>query len=263
MSAPKEIRDQGFTILRGVLDADRLRALRARIDELFEEEGEAAGSEFRTEAEARRLANLLDKGAVFHPVVRHPELLACVEAAFDEPYKLSSLNARLALPGGKTGQPLHVDMGLLADERGPKTVNSVWMLDDFTPHNGSIRVVPGSHRWNQKPQDALDDPLAPHPDEVVVTGRAGDVLVFQAHLWHAGLANRSPRPRLALNVFFCRHDQPQQTWQKKWLSPAVQQQLAPEMRRLLALDDPLNDELCASPVETSGFMPARKGAAEP
>jgi len=254
VAAADEIRDQGYTLLGGVVDPDWLGRLRARIEELFAEEGAAAGSEFRTEPEAHRLANLINKGEVFHGVIRHPALLACADAAFSEPYKLSSLNARLALPAAQIGQPLHVDMGLLADERGPKTVNSVWMLDDFTPDNGSIRVVPGSHRWNRRPQDVLEDPLAPHPDEIVVTGRAGDVLVFQAHLWHAGLANRSERPRLALNAFFCRHDQPQQTWQKKWLSPDVQAALDSELRKLLALDDPRNDELCAAPVETSGFM---------
>ena len=253
-TAATELREQGYTILRGLIDDDWRRALHDRLDELFTLEGEAAGGEFRAEPGARRLANLLDKGDVFHRVVRHPALLALADAVFSEPYKLSSLNARLALPLTETGQPLHVDMGLLADERGPKTVNSVWMLDDFTPDNGSIRVVPGSHRTNRNPRDVLADPLAPHPDETVVTGRAGDVLVFQAHLWHAGLANRSARPRLALNGFYCRYDQPQQLWQKRWLSPAVQQRLDPAMRRLLALDDPLNDKLSADPVETSGFL---------
>ena len=40
-----------------------LGALRRRIDELFAEEGARAGSEFKQEPEARRLANLVDKGA--------------------------------------------------------------------------------------------------------------------------------------------------------------------------------------------------------
>ncbi len=254
--ARTDLREQGYTLLRNAIDSDWRERLRARLERLFDQEGADAGSEFRTEPEARRLANLVNKGKVFHNVIRHPGVLACAEAAFAAPFKLSSLNARSANPNSTTGQPLHVDMGFLADDRGPKGVNSVWMLDDFTPRNGALRVVPRSHLRNARPQEALPDPLARRPDEIVVTGSAGDILVFQSHLWHAGLANRTDRPRLSLNCFYCRCDQPQQIWQKKWLSPGVQAGLDSGLRKLLALDDPRNDELCAQPVETSGFMKA-------
>ena len=100
----------------------------------------------------------------------------------------------------------------------------------------------------------MENPLAPHPDEIVVTGNAGDILILQANLWHGGLANRTDRPRLSLNCFYCRRDQPQQLQQKKWLDPEVRAGLDSGLRELLALDDPLNDELCVQPVETSGFM---------
>ncbi len=252
--AQAELRERGYVLLRNAVAADWRERLRARLEQLFEQEGADAGSEFRTEPEARRLANLVNKGEVFHEVIRHPDVLACVEAAFAAPFKLSSLNARSANPNSATGQPLHVDMGFLADAQGPKGVNAVWMLDDFTPRNGALRVVPESHRRNARPQEVLPDPLAPRPDEIVVTGNAGDILILQAHLWHAGLANRTDRPRLSLNGFYCRCDQPQQLWQKKWLSAEVQAGLDSGLRKLLALDDPRNDELCAQPVETSGFL---------
>jgi ectoine hydroxylase-related dioxygenase (phytanoyl-CoA dioxygenase family) len=85
--------------------------------------------------------------------------------------KLSSLNARSADPNTDIGQPLHVDMGAIADERGYWVCNTVWMLDDFTLDNGPTRMVPGSHTWKQRPQDVLADPFAPHPDEVLLTGK--------------------------------------------------------------------------------------------
>ena len=65
-----------------------------------------------------------------------------------------------------TSQPLHADMGAIRDEQGYWVCNSVWMLDDFTPDNGPLRVVPGSHRWGRLPQDVMADPSGPHPDEV-------------------------------------------------------------------------------------------------
>jgi ectoine hydroxylase-related dioxygenase (phytanoyl-CoA dioxygenase family) len=145
-------------------------------------------------------------------------------------------------------------MSALPDERGYWVCNSVWMLDDLTAANGALRVVPGSHRSGRLPREALADPGAPHPDEIRVTGRAGTVVVMNAHLWHGGTANRTANPRTAVHGFFCRRDRPQQQYQKNLLRPEVQQALSPQLRHLLALDDPLNDQLSTEIVVRSGFL---------
>lgn len=249
-----QLDDQGFLLLEGLLPADARQALRTRIAELFAEEGEAAGSDFKQEAGAKRLANLVNKGDVFHQVVDHPTVLPIVSYLLGDDLKLSSLNARSAMANSGQPQPLHADMAAVADDKGYWVANVVWMLDDFTETNGTLRVVPGSHKWGQLPQDVLEDPVATHPDERLVIGRAGDVIVMNAHLWHAGLENRSSSDRLALHSFYCRRDKPQQQYQKQMLSADIQDRLSPQLRQILALDDPLNDELSSQDVVRSGFM---------
>ena len=91
-------------------------------------------------------------------------------------------------------------------------------------------------------------------EEQLVTGPAGTVAIMNAHMWHGGTANRTSQPRRALHVYYTRWDKPQQQWQKKWLSPEAQRRLPAEARRILALDDPLNDALCACGSGMSGFM---------
>jgi ectoine hydroxylase-related dioxygenase (phytanoyl-CoA dioxygenase family) len=250
----QQLDEHGFVLLPDFMGRELLTSLRRRIHELFEEEGERAGAEFRTEANAHRLANLVDKGEVFQRAIVMPELLACVRHVLGHDIKLSSLNARSADPYTDVGQPLHVDMGAIPDDQGYWVCNSVWLLDDFTTENGPTRMVPGSHRWRQRPQDVLDDPTAPHPDEVLLTGKAGSVAVMNAHLWHAGTANRSAAPRLAMHAFYCRRDKPQQQYQKQLLRPEVQSRLTPDQRWILALDDPDNDRLSAHVEVRSGFM---------
>jgi ectoine hydroxylase-related dioxygenase (phytanoyl-CoA dioxygenase family) len=249
----RQLDEAGFVVLEGLMVADLLHALRQRILELFDEEGERAGAEFRTEEHARRLANLVDKGEVFRRAIVQPDVLAGVSHVLGAP-KLSSLNARSADPHSDAGQPLHVDMAAVPDARGYWVCNTIWMLDDFTAENGATRVVPGSHRWGRRPQEVLADPAAPHPDEILVTGRAGGVVIMNAHAWHGGTANRTARPRLAMHAFYCRRDTPQQQYQKRLLRPEVQASLTPELRDLLALDDPLNDELSANVTVRSGFL---------
>jgi ectoine hydroxylase-related dioxygenase (phytanoyl-CoA dioxygenase family) len=167
--------------------------------------------------------------------------------------KLSSLTARSADPGGGS-QPLHADMVALPDARGSWVCNTVRMLDANTPDNGALRLVPGSHRRGQLPRQALADPLADHREQVLVTGRAGTVVVLNAHAWHAGTANRTGRPRAALHAFYCRRERPRQQYQKRLLRPEVQRSLSPELRELLALDNPVNDQVSATAAVRSGFL---------
>jgi len=250
----RQLDEDGFVLLAGVMDGDLLARLRARIGELFVQEGDRAGHEFRTEEHARRLANLVDKGDVFQQAVAWPALLEYVRYVLGPDIKLSSLNARSADPHSDEGQPLHVDMSAIPDERGYWVCNTVWMLDDFTPENGATRMVPGSHKWGTRPQDALDDPMAPHPREVLLTGRAGSIAVMNAHLWHGGTANGTSAPRLAMHAFYCRRDKPQQQYQKGLLRPEVQARLTADQRDILALDDPRNDEMSTTVGVRSGFL---------
>ena len=250
----RELAETGFTVLENYMGEPLLAKMRARVDELLAIEGAGAGSEFKTEENARRLANLVDKGEVFREAIARPEMLALVESVLGDGFKLSSLNMRSANPHSASVQPFHIDMGLLPDSKGYAVCNCVWMLDDFTIENGALRVIPGSHNWNKKPQDELADPYAPHPKELLVTGRAGTVVVMNAHAWHGGTANRTDKERRALHSFFCRHDIPQQQYQKKLLRPETQSALTGKLRKILAIDDPVNDELSAVGSGQSGFM---------
>jgi ectoine hydroxylase-related dioxygenase (phytanoyl-CoA dioxygenase family) len=252
-SERRRLDEDGYLVLDRVIDAETVAALRHRIDELFLAEGERAGWEFKQEPDCRRLANLIDKGDIFRRAAHWPTLLPYVEHVLGPEFKLSSLNARSVNPHSTSVQPLHADMGQVMDERGCSVCNTAWMIDDYTEQNGALRVVPGSHLTRRLPQDVLADPRAPHPDEVLLTGKAGSVVVMH-HVWHGGLANHTASPRLALLSFYVRRDKPQQTYQKQFVSAEVQAGLSPELRRLLALDDPTNDLLAADPSPRSGFL---------
>ena len=250
----RQLDDDGWVTLHGFMGDSLLRELRDRVDHLFAAEGDAAGSEFKQEPGARRLANLVNKGDVFVRIIQEETVLECMDHILGPRYKLSSLNARSPDANNNRAQPLHADAGAIADELGYWVANSVWMLDDFTLENGPLRIVPGSHRWKRLPQQELADPTAPHPDEQLVTGEAGTVVVMNAHLWHGATANRTATLRRAVHGFYTRWDKPQQQYQKALLSEEVQRTLAPKARRILALDDEANDRLSSVAAGMSGFM---------
>ncbi len=250
----QQLDDEGYLILRDFVASERLATLQGTCEEIYAAQGESAGAEYRQEPQTRRLANLVNCGEIFQQVISEPKILAAVRYAMGHEIKLSSLNFRSANPYSDWVQPLHCDVGALPDDKGFWICNVIWLLDDFIEDNGPTRFVPATHRSGQLPEKVLADPSAPHPDEKLVIAKAGSVVVMNTHMWHGGTANRTDKPRRALHSFYCRWDKPQQQYQKGLLSAEVQASLAPDLRKLLALDDPLNDEISPSFARASGFL---------
>lgn len=248
----QQLDDDGYIVLENFIDRDWLTELQGQTEAQFQLEGGNAGLEFKQESGCRRLANLVNKGDAFRRIVTDARLLNWVEYVLGPRFKLSSLNARSADPQNQTTQPLHADMGAIADEQGYWVCNSVWMLTDFTPKNGPLRVVPGSHRWKKIPGDNATG--NPQPKEKVITGPAGSVVIMNAHAWHGGLANLTDNPRTAIHAFFARNDKPQQQYQKQLLGPKLIADLSVIERKVLAIDDALNDQVSGGSIQRSGFL---------
>lgn len=250
-SEKRQLDELGYLVLPGFVPPALLSELRDRVETLWAEEGSKAGAEFRNEPGTRRLANLVDKGAIFGELVSMPGILECVECVIGPAYKLSSLNARSTNAKNGESQPWHADSGAIADERGYWVCNSIWMLDDFTAENGATRMVPRSHTWRRLPDPGITESL---PGEELVTGKAGTVVIMNTHIWHGGTANRTDRCRRALHAFYTRNDKPQQQYQKALLRAETVSALTTLQRRLLAIDDAENDRLCSTTTRMSGFL---------
>jgi ectoine hydroxylase-related dioxygenase (phytanoyl-CoA dioxygenase family) len=218
--------EDGYVVLDRLLASHQVDAVRARYDELVAAEGDQAGIEVHQEAGTDRLANLVNKGAVFDALWTRPQQLAAIAHVLaGGEMKLSSLNGRAALPGAGA-QGLHTDWPQAVRPGDYQACNSMWMLDDFTAENGATRVVPGSHRWGKLPREVMSDPFEDHPEQRLVTGAAGSLVVFNAHLWHSGRRNATNRPRHAIHAFFVRRDRTPQTVQRDYLLAETAERLS-------------------------------------
>ena len=235
----EQLDQQGYLLLPGVLSPEQVAAVAARAEAVWAEEGTQAGAENYMEPGVRRLANLANKGEVFRRLLVHPAVLEAVHAVLGPKVRINMLNARDALPHGTVVQPLHTDAdhGAKADAHGYLVCTAIWMLDAFTRENGATRLVPGTHRHSALPKEVLTDVLAPHPEQIYVTGQPGDVFIFNGHCWHAGGANHTDQARRAILAHYARADQPQRLNQKQSISAEVQAALSPLERELLGLDD--------------------------
>ena len=230
----KQLDTTGYLVLPGLIDPVWLESLREIFDGLVAKEGASAGHEVHQEEGTRRLSDLVNKDAVFDGIYIHPVVLAAVYRVLQRPFKLSSLNAREALAGHGL-QGLHADWGARQDASF-HVCNSLWLLDDYTPDNGCTRVVPGSHLLPGGPKDHLENPQADHPDQVLLTAKAGTVVVFNSHLWHGGTHNRSGARRRVCHCYFTAREHPQQLNQADHLRVRTWQRISPAARVVLDVE---------------------------
>ena len=220
----------GYLPLPGILDGEQIAGLIAAAEAVYADErtGRQGGP-----AESSYMQN---KAAGFDICFTHPRVLAAVFHVLDGPVKSFGVHGRPHPPGGER-QKFHVDYNGPPPRPGRYAVcNSIWMLSDFTESNGATRVVPGTHLGGRAP-DVLEDPAAPHPEERLVPGEAGTVVVINSHMWHGTTRNDSDQARHSLTSFFCRRDDPHMVFSSA-LSREAAARLSPEARRLFADPEP-------------------------
>lgn len=230
----------GYLNLGKLLSQQEVEAVNQLISELLSKEGANAGSELADskyirhpkEEGADRLADLVNKGKIFDIFYTHPKVLAAIEAVLGQNYKLSSLNYRAAKPG-KGLQKLHVDYKNAVADSGYKVCNSIWLLDDFTNDNGATRIVPGTHKQNKLPDELMDNPFDPHPEQLIINAPAGSVIIFNSHVWHGGTTNTTDKDRRSIHSYFCTGDQPQQVDQSKYITDETRSRLSHRALKIL------------------------------
>ncbi|HLF89096.1 MAG TPA: phytanoyl-CoA dioxygenase family protein [Anaerolineales bacterium] len=235
----RNLEDQGYILFQSLLPPNQVTTLVSSLEELWAVEGEQAGAENYIEPGVRRLANLANKGDEFRGLYAHPQVLEVVETVMGPEIRVSMVNARDVPPHIGVRMPFHMDSdgGRHRDEKGYSAATAIWMLDEFTVENGATAFVPGSHLLGKSPRQALTHLNAPHPDEIIITGQPGDVLVFNGHCWHAGRPNLTSGHRRALLVHYLRADVPRPANRRQNLDPENVAVLSPRERQLLGLDD--------------------------
>ncbi|KAI9014025.1 hypothetical protein DFJ74DRAFT_771056 [Hyaloraphidium curvatum] len=143
----------------------------------------------------RRVDHLVNKLSVVEPLVMHPKVLAILDHVLNPNYLLSASQAIEILPG-EHKQPWHNDDNYTRAPRPRKFffVNCFWAMDDFTRENGGTHIIPGSHLWGE---DRYPEPNDPEQG-IRFAAPAGSVCLFVSTAWHAGGANTTTRPRMAV-----------------------------------------------------------------
>ena len=181
------IRD-GYVILETGLSREFHQELFRKTDEVFEKEGNPGNN---------LVPRLPDVGRVLGDPALAGALASILgDDYFLEPHRHCHYNAP-----GSTGQELHKDSFTRRRHR-TRRVLAFYYPQDTTEDMGPTAVVPGSHYYNTS-EGALDA-----GGEVLVTVKAGAVVIANYDIWHRGTANRSDRPRYMMKFLVARMSEP-------------------------------------------------------
>jgi ectoine hydroxylase-related dioxygenase (phytanoyl-CoA dioxygenase family) len=197
-----EIREQGFTVIEGLLDVGRLAEFRRALAPFMDtHHGRNDFEGFKTE----RVYTLVARAQVFEEIAADPRILAVV-GRFLQPNFLLSASHAISLNPGETAQNIHSDDGFYRQPRPrpPIGISVIGAIDDFTRANGATEIIPGSHKWGEpgaagRPNDMAEITGMLVPMEIP----AGAALVFAGTLLHRGGANMTDKPRLAFTNQYC------------------------------------------------------------
>ena len=105
------------------------------------------------------------------------------------------------------------------------------LLDDFTKENGGTYVLPGSQYLEEKPSDEYF-----YKNAVQIEGKSGDLVLFDAMLWHAGGTNKTNVQRRALTIVYSRSFMKQQIDLTKATKKAIIDNADTNLLRLLGFN---------------------------
>jgi ectoine hydroxylase-related dioxygenase (phytanoyl-CoA dioxygenase family) len=199
-----ELRTRGYSLVEGVLGVSETDALRAAIDRLMAEDDQRFGASRLLAAGQRgALRNLAGRGREFEHALGLPVIHQLATRLLGHGYRLHSYDALVLMPDeGRFPWDFHTDLDPLRGVAFPASLtpglNCLLAVDAVTAANGATWVVPASHRATvSSPDVGLLAELAEQPELAV-----GDVLLFDARIWHCAGHNTSGNRRRLIKIEF-------------------------------------------------------------
>lgn len=206
----------GFLVVENVLSQSEVEALRRVTDELVEKSREFTDhtpvydlepSHSAREPRVRRIKAPHAQHAVYDSVMRHPNILAVLQALVHPAMRFDTSKLNLKSAGFGAAVEWHQDWAFYPHTNDDLAAVGV-MMDDMKMENGPLLCIPGSHRgpiYDHHDDDGYFcgamDPTRGEIDyskAVPCTGKAGSISIHHVRTVHGSAVNTSTSPRRLL-----------------------------------------------------------------
>ena len=228
----QELKEKGYTILRNQIDEKWLNLLTKEVDRAFVEHRNvqlANGNDINTD------------GVALHVLLSSPLFIEFLQTLLDNGFIqtlqdnffhskciVNSLSALNNLPNQPNfSAVVHRDLRFYSGDF-PIMLNCLLLVDDFTVENGGTYLLTGSHLEERKPTDEEF-----FSNAIQATGRRGDIVVFNANVWHSSAPNTTQEDRRAIPFTVSRSFMKQLLDYPRAIGYDKMDTFTPEMQQLL------------------------------
>lgn len=194
----KLLDEDGCAVVEGALDNERLGRLERELAPYIE--ATDLGRDEFAGRHTQRTGGLIARSPACRELVMNPLVLGGVGELLSHASNFQlHLTQVISIAPGESAQDIHRDQWAFDFFPFPKgyevQCNTIWNLDDFSEENGATRVIPGSHRREDKLRFKLED------TEPVEMPR-GSILFYTGALYHGGGPNKSAAVRRGINITY-------------------------------------------------------------
>jgi ectoine hydroxylase-related dioxygenase (phytanoyl-CoA dioxygenase family) len=193
----QELKDYGYTIIRNQINNKWLNLLSAAIDTAFLE---------HRNIQLSNNNDIKSGGVALHVLLSNPRFIKFLQSLIENGFIqslqdnffhsnciLNSFSALNNLPNQPNFSAIvHRDLRFYSGDF-PIMLNCLIMIDDFTIENGGTYLLPKSHLDERKPTDTEF-----FANAIQATGKRGDILIFNANVWHSSAPNITQNDRRAI-----------------------------------------------------------------
>ncbi len=197
----EQIRVRGVAAVPGMLTDDEVAELNDRMDAVYAAQCREVGGEpeLAKMNDADVVRCLLAYDDAFMRLAQHPLLIDTVKAVLGDSVVLIMQNGVINRPDRVQFQTnWHRDLNYQHwVSTKPIAMSALVCLEDFNPTTGGTVFLPGSHRFEDFPSDALAAECSFAPE-----APRGSVFLFDSMVFHRAGVNRSTKVRRAVNHVF-------------------------------------------------------------
>lgn len=192
----EQLSQDGYCVVKQLLGATALAALRERFSDAT-----LAGESKDNFGDAGAFIVADYRDPVLVDLLTYPETLnVLAQLGYPKP-KLHNYYVSTKPPGAEA-LPWHSDLFYDYDKIEPAELFMIYYLQDTSPDNGCLRVVPGSHLWPRDKREAQAHNASALPDKIDVPVQAGDLFIGDRRILHATHANGSDAWRTCLTIAY-------------------------------------------------------------
>jgi ectoine hydroxylase-related dioxygenase (phytanoyl-CoA dioxygenase family) len=194
-----ELKKQGYTIIRNLVEEDLLDLLRNALDEAFIE---------HRQTQLNNNNDIKTNGVALHVLLSNPIFIDFLEELekknfftflsetfFNSKCIINSFSGLNNLPNQPNfSAVVHRDLRFYSGDV-PIMINCLLMVDDFTIENGGTYLLPYSHLKEEKPSDEEF-----FKNAIQAVGKKGDMIIFNANVWHSSAPNTTQDDRRAIPI---------------------------------------------------------------